>query len=127
MKVHPVLLQLIGIVLFGVVFGQYGIAGFFLVTLIRYNTLRWKAGWKYGRPDTIFPIWMAKQLPHIAKFYRTGATLGIITMAVLLGLGWKIAAAVYGGTWVTIFVLDQVIAYLYLRRIKRQPSCVFLA
>lgn len=127
MKVHPLTMQLIGIVLFSVVFGQYGIIGFFLVTLFRYNVLRWRAGWKYDRPNTIFPIWLAKQLPHVAKFYRIGVVIGLITTAILLGLNWKLAAAVYGVLWVVIFVLDQVIAYLYLRRFKRQAAPVFLA
>lgn len=128
-KIHPVLMQVVGIVLFSYLLGEFGFIGFVGIQLARYNLQRWWAGWKYGHPDTIMPIWLSKKHPHIRKFYMGGAAVGLIVANVLIVLGWQTALYTYLAFWWTIFITDQVIAFLYMRRharrVRRGPS--FLA
>ena len=119
-KFNPVVMQVGGIVLFSVLFKEIGFIMFVVIMMLNYNFLRLRAGWKHDTPNTIFPIWFTKRDASIRKFYIIGIVLAFVMCGVLYLLGWKTAILAYLATWWTVFIADQVVAYLYIRRFNRQ-------
>lgn len=119
-KFNPAVMQVGGIVLFSLLFKEIGFIMFVVPMMLNYNFLRLRAGWKNDTPGTIFPVWFVRRDAVARKFYTVILKVAGVVIGALCLMGWKNAAVAYLMTWWLVFIVEQAVAYLYIRRFNQQ-------